>query len=158
MSPTHIYKRNKNVGITAVAIVWGILIICLIIINILLKSIAELLNIGENNLRLVLNVSVILIFAAATAYSMYFWDKVSVQIAGNSLVLQKGWTKKMISFNNISSVTVTQTHLGKLYNYGTVEISFLMNEQPVSMSTIENPNQLSTEIKEQVAKTTQRLP
>ncbi len=143
-----IYKRNKQVGMVVLGILWVLLIACLILLNVLLKSLASALGIGETNLRLILNLATLTILGIATMYYVLAWDKVSIELTNDSVVLSKSMIKKMIAYTNISSVIVQQNRLGKIHNFGTIQINFSTGENPLIVHTIENINELSSHIKE----------
>lgn len=132
---------------TMLGLLWVLMITCLIILNVLLRRLASALGLGESGLRLVLNLIILLALGGATAYYVLAWDKVSIELTEDSLVVKKGITKKMIAYTNVSTVLVQQNRLGKTHNFGTIQIIFLAGEQPLTMHTIENIDDLSTQLK-----------
>lgn len=147
MESAKIYRRNKQVGVIILAIIWGVLIAGLIIINVTLNKLADSLGIERGSLRLILNMLVILAFAIATIYYVISWDKIALYVRDDALVVQKFFSKKRMSFRNITSVEVRQGFIGNKYNYGTIVISFQSSEPNFSMALIENAHELSKEIK-----------
>lgn len=132
---------------TMLGLVWLLMIVCLIVLNVLLRRLASTLGMGESGLRLVLNLLILFALAGATAYYVLAWDKTSIELAEDSLIVNKGITKRMIAYTNVSSVFVQQNSLGKSYNFGTIQINFLAGEQALTMHHIENVEDLSIELK-----------
>lgn len=146
------FKRNKQVSIISVGLCWALIIICLALLNILLNKLSSLTGISEINLRLLLNFFIVGVLLIATFYYMYFWDKFYVKISQDSLVIHKAWGVKSFALNNISSVSVKKGQLGKMYDFGRVEVSFLLNEPNLILANIDNPEVISSLIEQQKTK------
>ncbi len=142
-----VYKRNKKAASAVLGVILVLLLVCLIIINLALSYLANMVGIERGLLGVLLNLLILVAFGLGAIYYHYSMSKLALYVSDDSFVVQNMFSKKRYALSNLTSVEVKQGPIGNKYNFGTLVANFNSSELPLTIHMLENPQNLSREVK-----------